>query len=117
MSAVRDNKPEDAVAPVLSAPDLAAQLAEARARISELEQAAAQRKVQWPLTPLLPVHVSAEVGRRAAVSRELVAWQAHVGAHWFASTDDVEDWLRRCHWFKSAEAEARWRATIRTRTS
>jgi hypothetical protein len=87
------------------------------AKIAEHERVAKAREVLWPLGALVPLHVDGETARVAAARGELVAFQTKKGAHWFASVNAVEDWLRRGHWFPTAEAEARWRETIRFRTS
>jgi hypothetical protein len=84
-------------------------LADAK-RVAELEREIEHRRVQWPLTPLLPVHVSEETGRKCAERGEL---GQKIGGRWYACISDVEGWLRSTgRWFKSEEAEHKWRAAL-----
>jgi hypothetical protein len=81
-------------------------------RVAELEREVEQRRVQWPLTPLLPIHVSPETGRKCAERGELHAQK--IGGRWFSCVDNVENWLRATgRWFKTEEAERRWRTETR----
>jgi hypothetical protein len=83
-----------------------------RERVAALEREVEQRRVQWPLTPLLPIHVSPETGRKCAERGELAAQK--IGGRWFSTVSDVENWLRATgRWFKTEEAERKWRAETR----
>lgn len=88
------------------------------AKIAEYEREVAQREKSWPLKGLLPVHISDEVGRVAAVTGKLIAHQpGGKGSPWRATVNAVEDWLRDGRWFKSTADEMRWRASVKIRTS
>lgn len=61
--------------------------------------------------PMLPLHVSYEVGRRAAASGELRATK--IGGDWFVTKADVADWLATSgKWFASESAVQTWHAGI-----
>ena len=46
----------------------------------------------YPLKPMLPSHVSYEVGRRAAADGDLRATK--YGGDWFVTEADVTEWIR-----------------------
>lgn len=91
--------------------DLAAMIAAAKAG-AEAKAAAGAREVRlFPLKPMLPSHVSYEVGRRACASGELRA-EKH-GGDWFTTKSDVTEWLTSTgKWFKSETAVADWLSDI-----
>ncbi len=66
------------------------QQAEAREK-TELERAAQQRRVMWPLKGRVPTHVPYETARKAAERGTLVATK--VGGRWFVTDDDMQNWL------------------------
>jgi hypothetical protein len=90
-----------------------------RKRVAALEREVKQRRVQWPLTALVPMHVDPETARKSAErggDGDLIAEK--IGGRWFASVDNMESWLARTgKWFKTKDAEERWRATIKARFS
>jgi hypothetical protein len=88
-------------------------IANARAHEHEAER----RRLQFPLIALTPMHLDDETARRAAERGELIAEQKG-GKHgrWFATVADMESWMASTgRWFKSKDAEAQWRATLRRR--
>jgi hypothetical protein len=92
----------------LTAGNLQAMIAKARA---EAEQTKAREVELFPLKPMLPSHVSYEVGRRAAASGELRAQK--LGGDWFTAKADVADWLATSgKWFESESAVETWHAGI-----
>jgi hypothetical protein len=81
------------------------------------EQESDRRRLQFPLIALTPMHLDDETSRRAAERGELIAEQKG-GKHgrWFATAADMESWMASTgRWFKSKDAEALWRATLRRR--
>jgi hypothetical protein len=110
---------------LLSAEEIAAEIKAAgipltagnlQAMIAATRAGAEQTKVRavelFPLKPMMPVHVSYEVGRRAAASHELPAQK--LGGDWFVTKADVAEWLKGSpsRWFKSESAVAKWLAYI-----
>ena len=98
---------------IATLPSLQAMIADARAHQGEAEH----RRLQFPLIALTPLHLDDETARRAAERGELIAEQKG-GKHgrWFATVADMESWMASTgRWFKSKDAEAQWRATIRRR--
>ena len=94
------------IAPTL--PSLRELIANARA---EAEQTKAREVELFPLKPMMPSHVSYEVGRRAAASGELRATK--LGGDWFVTKADVADWLVSSgKWFESESAVETWHAGI-----
>lgn len=92
----------------LTKQDLQAMIAKARA---DAEQTKAREVELFPLKPMLPLHVSYEVGRRAAASGELRATK--IGGDWFVTKADVADWLATSgKWFASESAVQTWHAGI-----
>jgi hypothetical protein len=88
-------------------------IANARAHEHEAER----RRLQFPLIALTPMHLDDETARRAAERGELIAEQKG-GKHGrrFATVADMESWMASTgRWFKSKDAEAQWRATLRRR--
>jgi hypothetical protein len=94
----------------LTAGSLHAMINAARAEAST--KAAEARAVKlFPLNPMLPSHVSYEVGRRAAASGALRAEK--LGGDWFTTEADVAAWLTASgKWFDSESAVQKWHADI-----
>ena len=92
----------------LTKQDLQAMIAKARA---DAEQTKASAVELFPLKPMLPSHVSYEVGRRAAASGALRAQK--LGGDWFTTEADVAAWLATSgKWFADEGAVQEWRASI-----
>jgi hypothetical protein len=91
----------------LTAGNLQAMIEAARAQ----DRTEARTVELLPLKPMLPSHVSYEVGRRAAASGELRAQK--LGGDWFTTKADVADWLSTSgKWFESESAVEKWHAGI-----
>jgi hypothetical protein len=80
---------------------------------AEHERSERQSAVElFPLKATLPLHVSYEVGRRAAASGELRAQK--FGGDWFVTKADVAAWLavHPKRWFESEGALQKWVANL-----
>jgi hypothetical protein len=88
----------------LTAGDLKQMIAAHRAEASPK----VEREVDlFPLKAMLPLHVSYEVGRRAAAEGKLRAQK--LGGDWFTTKADVTEWLTSTgKWFASESAVAEW---------
>lgn len=91
----------------LTSKNLATMIAAAKAGA----EAKAHAVELFPLKPMLPSHVSYEVGRPACASGELRATK--IGGDWFVSKEEVAAWLASSGTFFESEGAAReWRAYI-----
>jgi len=80
---------DDAIPDVIAA--LLATVAELKARVAEMERAAAEHRVLKPLKAVVPAYIDDEVARRAAESGELVAEKPR--GRWLSTEAAVREWL------------------------
>jgi hypothetical protein len=92
----------------LTAGNLQAMIAAARTQ----DRTEARSIDLFPLKPILPLHVSYEVGRRACADGDLRA--VKIAGDWYARKEDVAAWLaeKPARWFESEAAVQEWRAYI-----